>query len=45
MKEVMSMSENLSALIDIVREMTYEELVWLLFKISSLDSEQSEEDC
>ena len=39
------MNENLVELIEIVKEMSYEELVQFLVMINSLDCERSEEDC
>ena len=45
MKGVMIMNENLVELIEIVKEMSYEELVQFLVMINSLDCERSEEDC
>ena len=45
MKEVMQMTDNLSELIEIVKEMSYEELLQFLVMIGSLDCERSEEDC
>lgn len=39
------MSEELSALIELIENMTFAELIWFALFIDSLDSEQFEASC